>query len=136
MNNALDHVTERGVRHTKVRTTHCVWKSKLTAQDHRSSTIKTQTESSVTSLTFTNITCRKVFWVLGKNTALVACLSLQITTLYSQTTLRKKSFYKAIPYPEKEIFPSFLILLTYIDGETSAKQRETLFWRARLSGFL
>lgn len=67
MSNALGHVTETRVERTKVTTAQsicCMWKSKPTAQDHRSGNVKAHNESSVTSLTFANITCREIFWVL------------------------------------------------------------------------
>lgn len=93
---------------------------------------KTERESSVTCVTFTNITCRKVFWVLLTHCPCCLPVAPNYTIIFLIHLEGKKSYYTPIPYPEKKIPPSFLILGIHNDRETSAKQRETLFWRARL----
>lgn len=135
MTNSLGHVTETRLRPTKVTTAHCVcicflWKSERAAQLRRSSDVKNTVNHP--SLLFHSLTSRAGrSFGFSQHVALVACLSPQITPLYSKSTLREKMLLHTQPMLKK-IPPSFLILRTYNDGETSATQRETLFWRARL----
>lgn len=68
----------------------------------------------------------------SRHIALVAWLSLQIKPLYSKSTSRKKN---ASTHPSVTLKKKSSIIpcpQTYSDGETSAKRRETLFWRACL----
>lgn len=116
----------------------CMWKSKLTAQDHRSSNVK-QRVNHLSLLLYSPTSHAGRSFGFSQHIALVACLSLLITPLYSKSTSREKKKIKkmllhthSLPW-KKKILPSFLIFRSYTDGETtSAKQRKTLFWRARL----
>lgn len=138
MNNSLGHVTQTRVRPTKVGRAHCVYPLYVEKQANRSGSQKQQRNNRVNhlSLLFHSLTSHAGgSFGFSQHIALVACLSLQITPLYPQSTLRKekkKMLLHTHPIPWKESLPSVLILCTYKDGETSAKQRETLFWRARL----
>ena len=133
-------MTQTRVRLTKVRTTHCVYLLYVEKQANRAGSQKqqrkTERESSVTSVTFTNITCRKVFWVLPTHCPCCLPVAPYYTVIFL-IHLEGKKKKNAITPPshtlkKKKILPSFLILRTHNDRETSAKQRETLFWRARL----
>lgn len=145
---SLFHVTRTRLRSTKVKTAHCVYLLYAEKQANRSGSqerqCKTECESSVTSATFANITCRKVFWVLPTHwpCCLPVAPNYTIIFLIHLEGKEKKCYYTPIPYSKKKkkkSTPSFLILRTHNDRETSAKQRERHYSgelvSSQLSGF-
>lgn len=101
MNNSLGHVTQTRVRPTKVGRAHCVYPLYVEKQANRSGSQKQQRNNRVNhlSLLFHSLTSHAGgSFGFSQHIALVACLSLQITPLYPQSTLRKEK-KNAITHP-------------------------------------
>lgn len=109
----------------------CMWKSKLTAQDHRSSDI---TEWIICHFWYIHQHHMQEGPLGSPNTLplLPGCRSKLHRYILNPPPGKKKCYYTPIPYPEKKSYHHSLSFTHNNDGETSAKQRETLFWRACL----
>jgi len=81
-----------------------------------------QSESSVTSATFTNVTCREVFWVLPPHCPGSLPVAPNYTIIFSIHLQEKKHRTPISNTEKKEKNPlSFLVFCIYNDGKTSAK---------------
>lgn len=122
----------------------CMWKSKLTAQDHRSRNVK-QRVNHLSLLLYSPTSHAGRSFGFSQHIALVACLSLLITPLYSKSTSRekkinKKCYYTPIPYPGKKKSSHRSLSFAHTLMERLQQSRERHYSgelvSSRLSGFL